>query len=191
MFGKEEAIQARMQAPRGKDLSSKSSSDDYLSDSNAAQPKTRKGRAFSVSGKEEAIRARMQAPCGKDLSFQTRFGMSPTANNRANNSIPRRLGTKFENHYIFTTVAHHKLPEDMGQLRSIITDVLMDVSSQRSGTSNSVSQFNLIIDSWTTKRKDNHDSTSIFDENIGKDRLSIQSTYDVNIDNPYHTGCCS
>jgi hypothetical protein len=62
------------------------------------------------------------------------------------------------------------------------------VFSQRSGTSNSLSQLNLMVDSWTTKRNDNHDSTSIFDENIGEDGLSIQSAYDVNMDNPYHTG---
>ncbi len=48
------------------------------------------------------------------------------------------------------------------------------------------SQLNLMVASWTTKRKDNHDSTSIFDENIGEGGLSTQSTYDVNINNPYH-----
>ncbi len=64
----------------------------------------------------------------------------------------------------------------------------MDVSSQRSGTSTPLSQLNSMVDSWTTKRNDNHDSTSIFDENIGEDGLSIQSAYDVNINNPYHTG---
>ena len=64
----------------------------------------------------------------------------------------------------------------------------MDVSLLRSGTSNSLSQLNSMVDSWTTKLNDNHDSTSIFDKNIGEDGLSIQSTYDVNINNPYHTG---
>ncbi len=67
-------------------------------------------------------------------------------------------------------------------------DVLMDVSSQRSGASNPLSQLNSMVDSWTTKRNKNHDSTSIFDENIGEDGLSIQATYDVEIDNLYHTG---
>ncbi len=62
------------------------------------------------------------------------------------------------------------------------------MSSLRSGTSNFLSQFKLMVDSWTTKRNDNHDSISIFDENIDEDGLSIQLTYDVNIDNPYHTG---
>ena len=64
----------------------------------------------------------------------------------------------------------------------------MDVPSQRSGNSNLLSQLNSMVDSWTTKRNSNHDSTSIFDENIGEDGLSIQSVYDVNIENPYHTG---
>jgi hypothetical protein len=44
-----------MQAQHGKELFSKSSSDDESSDSNAVQSLTKKGRAFSVSGKEEAI----------------------------------------------------------------------------------------------------------------------------------------
>ncbi len=64
----------------------------------------------------------------------------------------------------------------------------MDVSAQHSFTSNPLSQLKSMIDSWTTKRNDNHDSTSTFDENINEDGLSIQSTYDVNINNPYHTG---
>ena len=68
-----------------------------------------------------------------------------------------------------------------------LTDFLRDVSSQRSGNSNPLSHLNSMVDSWTTKRNDNNNSTSIFDENIGEDGLSIQSAYDVNIDNPYHT----
>ncbi len=93
-----------MEAQRKNELSSKSSSDvdssdDDLSDSNVAQSKTVKGWGS-------------QAPRGKDVAFQHRFGMLPTAKNRTNNSIPRRLDTKFEKHYIFTTVARHKLPND-------------------------------------------------------------------------------
>ena len=155
------------------DSSDDDSSDDDSSDSNAAQPKTVKGRGS-------------QAPRGKDFAFQTRFGNLPTAKNRTNNSIPRKHDTKFENHHIFTTFARHKLPNDLRQFRSFLTDFLRDVSSQRSGTSNPLSHLNSMVDSWTTKRNDNNNSTSIFDENIGEDGLSIQSAYDVNIDNPYH-----
>jgi hypothetical protein len=60
------------------------------------------------------------------------------------------------------------------------------VSSLRSGISNSLSRLNAMVDSWATKHNDNHVSTTIFDKNIGEDGLSIQSTYDVNINNPYH-----
>ncbi len=82
------------------DSSDDDSSDDDSSDSNAVQPKTVKGRG-------------LQAPWEKDFAFQQKYGMLPTAKNRTNNSIPRRIDTKFENHHIFTTVACHKLPNDM------------------------------------------------------------------------------
>ncbi len=82
------------------DSSDDDSSDDDSSDSNAAQPKTVKGR-------------RSQAPRGKNFPFQQKYGMLPTAKNRTNNSIPRRLEAKFENHYIFTTVARYKLSNDL------------------------------------------------------------------------------
>jgi len=197
MSGKEETIrQARMKAERMKaqkksshgkssksssdddssdnDSSDDDSSDDDSSDSNAAQPKTMKGPGS-------------QAPRGKDFAFQHRFGNLPTAKNRTNNSIPRKHDTNIENHHIFTTFARHKLPNDLHPYRSGLTDFLRDVSSQRSGNSNPLSHLNSMVDSWTTKRNDNNNSTSIFDENIGEDGLSIQSAYDVNIDNPYHT----
>ena len=99
--------------------SSLSSSDDDSSDSNAVQPLTRKGWVFAVSGKEQAIWATMQAQRGKVFSFQCRFGMLPTANNRANNSNTRGLDTQFEYRHIFTTFACHKLPEDLGRLKKL------------------------------------------------------------------------
>ena len=76
------------------------SSDDDSSDNNAVQPKTGKGRAFSVSRKERAMQARMQAERGKDLSFRRRFGMLPTANNRSNKSNTTGLDTQYEYHHI-------------------------------------------------------------------------------------------
>jgi hypothetical protein len=85
------------------------SSDDDSSDSNAAQPKTVKGWG-------------LQAPRGKDFAFQKKYGMLPTAKNRTNNSIPRRLDTKLENHYIFTTVARYKLSNDLDRLSTILTN---------------------------------------------------------------------
>ncbi len=58
-------------------------------------------------------------------------------------------------------------------------EFLMEVFSQRSGLSTPLSQLNLMVDSWTTKRNDNLDSSSIFDDNIGKDGRSIQSAYAI------------
>ena len=49
----------------------------------------------------------------------------------------------------------------------------MDVSSLRVGPTNPLSQLKSMVDSWTTKRNNNLDSTSIFAENIGEDGLSI------------------
>ena len=97
------------------DSSDDDSSDDDSSDSNAAQPKTMKGPGS-------------QAPRGKNLAFQQRFGNLPTAKNRTNNSIPRKHDTNIENHHIFTTFARHKLPNDLRQFRSFLTDFLRDVS---------------------------------------------------------------
>jgi hypothetical protein len=193
--GKEEAFRARVRIKdqrknssrkkSSKSLSDDDSSDDDSSDddsfdddsskSKSAQPKTVKGWG-------------LHAPRGEDFDFQRKYVMLPTAKNWTNNSIPRRLDTKFENHHIFTTFAHYELSDDLDCFSHILADFLMDVFSQRSGTSTLVSQLNSMVDSWTTKRNGNHDSTSIFDENIGEDKLSIQSAYDVNIGNPYHTG---
>ena len=89
-------------------------------------------------------------------------------------------------HHVFTSFACHKLPENNYELMLMIMDVITNVSSLHSGTSNSLSQSNSMVDSWTTKCEDDHSSTSIFDENIGEDGLSIQSTYGVNTNNPYN-----
>jgi hypothetical protein len=109
----------------------------------------------SISAKGRGL----QAPCEKDFDFQRKCGMLPTAKNRTNNSIPRRLDTKFENHHIFTTFACYKLSDDLDRFSHILVDFLMDVFSQRSGNSTPLSQLNLMVDSWTTKSNGNHDST--------------------------------
>jgi hypothetical protein len=40
--------------------------------------------------------------------------------------------------------------------------------------------------SWNTKHQIFPSSSSIFNESIGEDGLSSQSTYDVRFDNPHH-----
>jgi len=49
-----------------------------------------------------------------------------------------------------------------------------------------MSQFNSEVSSWNTKRQIFPSSSTIFNESIGEDGLSSQSTYDVRFDNPHH-----
>jgi hypothetical protein len=68
----------------------------------------------------------------------------------------------------------------------VVKSVTTKVTSQRSGSINCVSQLNSEVSSWNTKRQNFPTSSSIFNESIGEDSLSSQSTYDVRIDNPHH-----
>jgi len=49
-----------------------------------------------------------------------------------------------------------------------------------------MSQLHSEVLSWNTKRQMFPSSSTIFNESIGEDSLSSQSTYDVRIDNPHH-----
>ncbi len=59
----------------------------------------------------------------------------------------------------------------------------MVATNVRQSYSNYIAEKNAEVASWTAKTKNSIDSnsTSIFDENIGEDGLSSQSTYDVSI----------
>jgi len=60
-------------------------------------------------------------------------------------------------------------------------------STARLSNTNCLAEYNAEVASWNTKRKDNNSSsTSIFDENVGEDGLSSQSTYDISINALYH-----
>jgi hypothetical protein len=57
----------------------------------------------------------------------------------------------------------------------------------RLSNTNRFAEYNAEVASWNTKHKDNNScSTSFFDEKIGEDGLSSQSTYDVSINALYH-----
>jgi hypothetical protein len=50
-----------------------------------------------------------------------------------------------------------------------------------------IAKINLEVASWTTTRMATMAGSSlIFEDNVGEDRLSSQSTYKVNIDSPYY-----
>ena len=47
-----------------------------------------------------------------------------------------------------------------------------------------------MVSSWTTNGKATTAGSSlVFEDNVGEDRLSSQSTYKVNIDCPYYKAC--
>jgi hypothetical protein len=73
------------------------------------------GRAgrFQCPGRNKLFEQECKLNAGRIFAFQHRFGMLPTANNRANDSNTARLDNQYEYHHIFTTFACHKLPEDL------------------------------------------------------------------------------
>ena len=128
---------------------------------------------------------------GKDLAFQTRLMKAkqlrpelPTAKNRSTSKS--RDFSQCVYFDVFTSYARHLLPEDIDEILPIVESVTTNATSQRSGSTNRMSQLNSEVSSWNTKRQIFPSSSSIFNEGIGKDGLSSQSTYDVIIDNPHH-----
>ena len=87
---------------------------------------------------------------------------------------------------VFTSYARHKLPENIDEILVIVESVTTNVTSQHSGSINHMSQLNSEVSSWNTKRQIFPSSSLIFNESIGEDGLSSQSTYDVRFDNPPH-----
>ncbi len=129
---------------------------------------------------------------GKDLAFQSRLGQDkhlrrvlPTAKNRSTKSSPRDVSqcVYFD---AFTSYACHQLPEDIDEILAIVKSVKTNVTSQHSGSANRMSQLNSEVSSWNFKCQIFPSSSSIFNESIGENGLSTQSTYDSRIDNPHH-----
>ena len=128
---------------------------------------------------------------GKDLAFQTRLMKAkqlrpelPTAKNRSTSKS--RDFSQCVYFDVFTSYARHLLPEDIDEILPIVESVTTNATSQRSGSTNRMSQLNCEVSSWNNKRQIFPSSSSIFNESIGEDGLSSQSTYDVTIDNPHH-----
>ena len=124
---------------------------------------------------------------GKILAGKKLSRVLPTAKNRSTKSVPRDVGqcVYFD---VFSTYAHHKLPnaEEFDEIKAAGKSVTINVTSQRSGSTNRMSQLNSEVSSWNTKRQIFPSSSTTFNESIGEDVLSSQSTYDVRFDNPHH-----
>jgi hypothetical protein len=82
----------------------------------------------------------------------------------------------------------HFLWNDLRLLKDFIQDIITTSPSlPRRCTITPIAKFNLEVASWTTTRKATTAGSSlVFEDNFGKDGLSSQSTYKVNIDCLYY-----
>jgi hypothetical protein len=82
----------------------------------------------------------------------------------------------------------HFVQDDIYQLRDVIQDIMTASSLvPKRCTIGPLAQLNSMVSSWTTNGKaTTAGSLLVFDDNVGKDGLSSQSTYKVNVDVPYY-----
>jgi hypothetical protein len=80
---------------------------------------------------------------------------------------------------------------DIHPLKDVIQDIMTTSSSlPKRCTIGPLAQLNSMVSSWTTNGKaTTAGSLLVFDDNVGEDGLSSQSTYKVNIDCPYCKSC--
>jgi hypothetical protein len=110
----------------------------------------------------------------------------PTAGNRAAKTAGR-VDSQVLYYPSFTMFARHTMSENILNNTNIVKNVIATMSTAHISNANRLAEYNAEVASWNTKRKDNNSSSSsIFDENIGEDGLSSQSTYDVSINALYH-----
>ncbi len=91
-------------------------------------------------------------------------------------------------HDVFSTYMHHFIQDDPHLLKDVIQDIMTTSSSlPKRYTIVPLAQLNSIVSSWTTNGKaTTAGSLLIFEDNVGEDGLSSQSTYKANIDCPYY-----
>jgi hypothetical protein len=83
---------------------------------------------------------------------------------------------------------HHFNQDDIYQLKAVIQDIMTTSNLMpKRCTIGPLAQLNSMVSSWTTNGK----ATTagfllVFEDNVGEDGLSSQSTYKVNIDDPYY-----
>lgn len=148
----------------------------------------------SSTDRKDGARSATTPARGKDQAFQSRLMKAkklrpelPTAKNRSTKFSPRDMSqcVYFD---AFTSYARHQLPEDIDEILTIVESVISNknVTTKRFGSTNRMSRLNSEVSNWNAKRPIFPSSSSIFNDSIGDDGLSSQSTYDVRIDNPHH-----
>ncbi len=96
-------------------------------------------------------------------------------------------------HDVFSTYMHHFVQDGLHPLKYVIRDIMKPSSSlPKRCTICSLAQLNSMVSSWTTNGKATTvASLLVFEDNVGEDGLSSQSTHKVNIDDPYYSFHCS
>jgi hypothetical protein len=86
---------------------------------------------------------------------------------------------------------HHFAQDDIYPMKDVIQDNMTTSTSLPTRcTICPLAQLNSMVPSWTTNGKaTTAGSLLVYEDNVGEDGLSFQSTYKVNIDCPYHKVC--
>jgi hypothetical protein len=113
-----------------------------------------------------------------------------TANNRTGNS-PSRVADQLLYHNVFSMYMHHFIQDDIYPLKDVMQYIMTTSSSLlKRCTIGPLAQLNSMVSSWTTNCKaTTAGSLLVFEDNVGEDGLSSQSTYKINIDCPYYKAC--
>ncbi len=90
-------------------------------------------------------------------------------------------------HDVFSTNMCYFVQDDPHPLKDVIQDIMNTSSSlPKRCTIGPLAQLNSVVPLWTTNCKATTAGfLMVFEDNIGEDGLSTQSTYKVNIDCPY------
>jgi hypothetical protein len=111
----------------------------------------------------------------------------PTAKNRTGN-LPSRVASQLLYHDVFSTYMRHFLQNDIYPLKDDIQDIRTTSSSlPKRCNIGPLAKLNSMVSSWTTYGKaTTAGSLLVFEDKVGENGLSSQSTYKVNIDCPYY-----
>ena len=114
----------------------------------------------------------------------------PTAKNRTGN-LPSRVAGQLLYHDVFSTYMHHFIQDYPHPLKDVIQGIKTTSSSlPKRCTIGPLAQLNSMLYSWTTNGKATTVGSSlVFEDNVGEDGLSSQSTYKLNIDCPGNKAC--
>jgi hypothetical protein len=102
----------------------------------------------------------------------------PTTSNRTGN-LPSKVAGQLFYHDVFSTFVRHFVQGDIYPLKNVIQNIMTTSSSlSKRCTIGPLAQLNSMIASWTTNGKaTTAGSLLVFEDNVGEDGLSSQSTY--------------